>query len=88
LKGEAKKIIAISSGASDLDMTRKYDVFFHSPYAISKAALNSVVSKFSAQYRKDGVLFLAVCPGMADTGGQFARKCGIHECSTLWCLTT
>ena len=68
LKGDAKKVIAITSGFADLDFTNKWDMTPGSLYAISKAALNMVIAKFSAQYKKQGVLFLAVCPGMVEVG--------------------
>ena len=70
LNGQHKKVIAISSGMADLDTTRDYDIEFNGPYSISKAALNAVIAIFSAEYKKDGVLFLAVAPGMVDTGVQ------------------
>lgn len=68
LKGQAKKIIAISSGMSDPVFTNNYDITPGALYAASKAAMNLIVAKFSAQYKADGVLFLALCPGMVDTG--------------------
>ena len=69
LKGQAKKVIAISSGHSDLDLIPKYNIDLAASYTISKAGLNTAVAKFSAQYAKDGVLFMSICPGVVDTGG-------------------
>jgi NAD(P)-dependent dehydrogenase (short-subunit alcohol dehydrogenase family) len=68
LKGRAKKVIAISTGMSDPDMTLKADIFQATSYAMSKAALNMAVAKFSALYREKGVLCMAICPGAVDTG--------------------
>ncbi|KAJ5833246.1 hypothetical protein N7474_001557 [Penicillium riverlandense] len=68
LKGEAKKVIAISSGQAALDAIPKLGIEVASVYAISKAGLNTAVAKFSAQYARDGVLFMSICPGMVDTG--------------------
>ncbi|KAK4119717.1 NAD(P)-binding protein [Parathielavia appendiculata] len=68
LKGQVKKVVAISSGTSDLDPVRQHDMAVFSAYATSKAALNFVVAKFSAQYRKDGVLFMSICPGLVEAG--------------------
>jgi len=68
LKGKTKKVLAISTGFADDEWVTKYDLEWNTPYAISKAGLNTAVAKFSAQYRKDGVLFLAVSPGAVDTG--------------------
>ncbi|KAI0116374.1 hypothetical protein GGR51DRAFT_501144 [Nemania sp. FL0031] len=67
LKGKAKKIIAISSAQADSELLRKYDIELMPMYAASKAALNAVVAKFSAQYARDGVLIMSICPGMVDT---------------------
>lgn len=68
LKGRAKKVIAISTGAGDTEMTLKADMFQFPAYSISKAALNMAVAKFSAVYREKGVLVMAICPGAVDTG--------------------
>lgn len=68
LKGRAKKVIAISTGMSDPEMTLLADIFQATSYAMSKAALNMAVAKFSALYREKGVLFMAICPGAVDTG--------------------
>ncbi|KAH7320634.1 hypothetical protein B0I35DRAFT_351629 [Stachybotrys elegans] len=68
LKGRAKKVIAISTGASDPEMTLKPDMYQATAYSITKAALNMAVAKFSALYRDKGVLFMAICPGAVDTG--------------------
>ncbi|KAH8697005.1 hypothetical protein BGW36DRAFT_377747 [Talaromyces proteolyticus] len=68
LKGEAKKVIAISSGHADLNITAKFNIDVSAVYAITKASLNIAVAKFSAQYAKDGVLFMSICPGVVDTG--------------------
>ncbi|RAO73971.1 uncharacterized protein BHQ10_009983 [Talaromyces amestolkiae] len=68
LKGRAKKVIAISTGMSDPEMTLKADIYQAASYAMSKAALNMAVAKFSALYREKGVLCMAICPGAVDTG--------------------
>ncbi|KAH9883691.1 putative short chain dehydrogenase [Xylariomycetidae sp. FL2044] len=68
LKGKTKKVIALSSGHADLEFFNKYDVEICSMYAASKAALNVIVAKFSAQYKKQGVLFMSMSPGIVDVG--------------------
>ena len=40
LRGEAKKVIAISTGMADVDLTAKFDLTDGVLYSISKAALN------------------------------------------------
>lgn len=68
LKGQAKKVIVITSSLADITWTNDYDLSNCSLYSASKAAINTLVAKYSAQYKKDGVLFLALCPGMVDVG--------------------
>jgi NAD(P)-dependent dehydrogenase (short-subunit alcohol dehydrogenase family) len=68
LKGRAKKVVAISSGSADLESVREFDIVNFPAYAMSKAALNVALAKFSAQYRKDGVLFISICPGLVEAG--------------------
>lgn len=68
LKGKVKKVICISSGMADLEMCNNYQLDTGALYSISKGAMNLVTAKFHAQYKKDGVLFLGICPGMVDVG--------------------
>jgi NAD(P)-dependent dehydrogenase (short-subunit alcohol dehydrogenase family) len=68
LKGNFKKVITISTGMADLDFVTEFEISQFAPYAISKAAMNLAVAKFSAQYSKDGVLFMSISPGLVDTG--------------------
>ncbi|KAI1152955.1 NAD(P)-binding protein [Nemania diffusa] len=68
LKGRAKKIITLSSGLADLELSRKFKLDLSAPYTISKAAMNATTAKFHAQYADRGVLFLNICPGTVDTG--------------------
>ncbi|RYP91057.1 hypothetical protein DL770_002830 [Monosporascus sp. CRB-9-2] len=67
-RGNSKKVIAISTGMADVEMVRLFDVDIAAPYAISKAGLNMAVAKFSARYRKEGILFMSISPGLVDTG--------------------
>ncbi|KAI1076009.1 NAD(P)-binding protein [Whalleya microplaca] len=66
-RGKAKKVIAITSGMADLDLITKYDIDVAGAYAMSKAALNVAVAKFSAEYRKENILFMSISPGVVDT---------------------
>jgi NAD(P)-dependent dehydrogenase (short-subunit alcohol dehydrogenase family) len=68
LAGTAKKVTVISTGLADTDMTNAHEIELAPIYAISKAAVNMVVAKFNAVYKKDGVLFLAMSPGLVDVG--------------------
>ncbi|KAH7915682.1 hypothetical protein BJ138DRAFT_1097628 [Hygrophoropsis aurantiaca] len=66
-KGQAKKIITLSSGLGDIDLTVSTEYKESSPYSISKAAVNMVVAKYAAQYKADGFVFLALSPGVVNT---------------------
>ena len=68
LKGKVKKVITISSGHGDLDFINNLEVENSALYAAYKAALNVIVAKYSAQYKKDGVLFVSISPGVVDVG--------------------
>lgn len=74
LKGNTKKIITISSGMADIELARNHKVYEAGPYAISKVAMNMASAKYSAEYAKDGVLFLNICPGVVDTGHNDGSK--------------
>ncbi|KAL2822393.1 NAD(P)-binding protein [Aspergillus granulosus] len=69
-KGQAKKVITITTGMADIEFIANFDIAIGAPYSISKAAANAAVAKFSAQYRKDGILFLSLSPGLVDTGNN------------------
>ncbi|KAK7748265.1 hypothetical protein SLS62_008725 [Diatrype stigma] len=69
LKGQAKKVVCISSSMSEVASINKLGLKESPLYAMSKAAMNVVTAKFNVQYQKDGVLFLSICPGMMDGDG-------------------
>jgi NAD(P)-dependent dehydrogenase (short-subunit alcohol dehydrogenase family) len=73
-KGQAKKVITITSGMADIDFIANFNIASAAPYSISKAAMNAAVAKFSAQYRKDGILFLGLSPGLVNTSENTNRK--------------
>lgn len=68
LKGQTKKVIVIASAWADMEWTNKYDLTPGSLYGASKAAMNLITSKYSAQYKKEGALFLSISPGMVEVG--------------------
>jgi NAD(P)-dependent dehydrogenase (short-subunit alcohol dehydrogenase family) len=83
LKGRVKKVITISSGLADIEVTSKFDLDHAAPYAISKAAMNAAVAKFSAQYAKNGVLFMSICPGAVNTGHNSSREFPVTTCGDV-----
>lgn len=68
-KGNAKKVFTLSSGMADIDLINQIDVAVAAPYSISKGALNIAVAKYSALYKGEGILFMAVSPGFVATDG-------------------
>ncbi|KAI1098343.1 NAD(P)-binding protein [Jackrogersella minutella] len=73
-KGEAKKIISISTGMADIDLVSKFDIDTNGPYAMSKIALNLAVAKYSVEFRSEGILFMSISPGVVDTGNLKPEK--------------
>ncbi|KAK6210528.1 hypothetical protein LQW54_006136 [Pestalotiopsis sp. IQ-011] len=69
LKGQGKKVICITSGMADIGVINSTGLKESPLYAMSKAAMNVATAKFNLQYKKDGVLFLGICPGMVDGDG-------------------
>ncbi|RKK70540.1 hypothetical protein BFJ69_g11802 [Fusarium oxysporum] len=76
LKGQGKKVIAISSGMSDIDFIRKFEIEAAPAYAISTVGTSVLTAKFAARYAKEGVLFMSICPGSVDSGfeGEFTEE--------------
>jgi len=58
----------ISSGMADLDIINEAGSTYAGPYAMSKAALNVAVAKYSAEFKHEGILFFSISPGVVDTG--------------------
>jgi len=68
LKGTVKKVVVLGSGLADPEPVLTHSLDHAVPYSISKIAMNMAIAKFSAQYAKDGVLFLSISPGVVNTG--------------------
>jgi len=66
-KGSVKKVITLSTGVADLEFTLFTGNPVGGPYAISKAAVNLAVTKYAAQYKAEGFVFLALSPGLVNT---------------------
>ncbi|KAK0389598.1 hypothetical protein NLU13_3173 [Sarocladium strictum] len=67
-EGSAKKVIATTTGYADDALTRDYGLYVAPFYSASKAAQNTIVAKYHAQYADEGILFLALAPGSVDVG--------------------
>lgn len=79
-KSAIKKVITISTGMADPDLVNSFEIDNAAPYAISKSATNMTIAKYNALYKKDGVLFLAISPGLVDTGHNLREfKCRLSS---------
>lgn len=53
---------------ADLDLVNAFGIPIASAYSISKAAVNALVAKYNAALGKsEGILFMAISPGLVDT---------------------
>lgn len=66
-KGAAKKITVISTGMADLDLTVQHDISGFVVYSTMKAATNMVVAKYAAELKPEGIVVLALSPGVVKT---------------------
>jgi len=71
-KSSIKKVVTLTSGMGDLDVVNGLGVWESAPYSISKAAVNVASAKYGARYKDEGILFLAISPGVVDTGAAAA----------------
>ncbi len=68
-KGSAKKVVLISSGMADPALVNS-GIATDAPYTISKTAANMAIYKYNAKYKKEGILFFAISPGVVATWGD------------------
>lgn len=74
LKSSIKRVSAISSAACDRDFIFEGEEPASMLYAMSKAALNTLVAKFATRYKHDGVLFVSISPGWVDTHDDIPKE--------------
>ena len=67
-EGREKKVFTLSTGFADTDLINGFDIAIAAPYSISKGALNVAIAKYNALYKREGILFMAISPGVVDTG--------------------
>ncbi|KAL2071006.1 hypothetical protein VTL71DRAFT_14032 [Oculimacula yallundae] len=67
LKGSVKKIVVMSTGHADLDVPLALNQTSLVTYSIMKAAINMVVAKYAAEFKSQGVIVLALSPGLVAT---------------------
>jgi NAD(P)-dependent dehydrogenase (short-subunit alcohol dehydrogenase family) len=66
-KGAVKKITVIATGMADTEMTTKHDIGGALTYSTIKAALVMVVAKYAVELKNEGIILLALCPGVVNT---------------------
>lgn len=66
-KSSIKKVVLISSGHADTELMNIAGVSQAIPYAISKAAGNILVMKYAVEFKDEGIIFLAISPGVVLT---------------------
>ena len=67
-KGEAKKVIYISSIMADMGLVNGFSIDNAGPYAVSKAAGNMLIAKYHAAAGAAwGILFMSTAPGIVMT---------------------
>jgi NAD(P)-dependent dehydrogenase (short-subunit alcohol dehydrogenase family) len=66
-KGTVKKITVISTGMADADTAVQHDIPGSLIYASMKAATNMVVAKYAVELRGEGIVVLALSPGVVNT---------------------
>ena len=80
--GQEKKIMTISSGAGDVDLTLAVEFEFNVAYSASKAALNLAIAKYAVKYKKEGLLFLSISPGLVDTAVEPRKSASLQNFSS------
>lgn len=78
-KGNAKRVAAITSGYADDVLTREYELDVAPFYSSSKSAQNTIIAKYHAQYKSEGILFLSVAPGTVEVGHYNSSKSSVPD---------
>jgi NAD(P)-dependent dehydrogenase (short-subunit alcohol dehydrogenase family) len=66
-KGSEKKITVISTGMADAEQVVEKEIPGSLVYASMKAATNMVVAKYAVELKKEGIVVLALSPGVINT---------------------
>lgn len=77
--GQTKKIVTISTGMADIDVTVDLELVTGAAYSISKAAMNMAIAKFHAEFKPEGIIFMGVCPGIVNTGHHESGMFTVHS---------
>ena len=71
--GRTKKVVVLS-GPGDAGTVLSTEDSLYPSYAVSKAGINMAIAKYAVEYKREGMVFLSIDPGIvnATTGvGEF-----------------
>ncbi|EHK96047.1 putative Uncharacterized oxidoreductase C24B10.20 [Glarea lozoyensis 74030] len=71
-QGTAKKITVISTGMADTEAVLRADINGALVYSSMKAATNMIVAKYAVELRDEGIVVLALSPGVINTQEEAA----------------
>lgn len=83
-KSQHPRLVNVSSGAGALS-----DFYGGAPaYSVSKTAMNAITIMLANEFKRDGVLVNAVCPGWVatDMGGAGGRPVEAGAASVVWAV--
>ncbi|KAI0340059.1 NAD(P)-binding protein [Trametopsis cervina] len=61
------KVVTLNTGIADIEFTVKGELALSPSYAISKTALLMAIAKYSITYKKEGIIFFSISPGLVNT---------------------
>lgn len=66
-KGTLKKVLSLSSAAADPAFIAKAEEASAPSYCITKTGIEMVMLTYALEYKREGVVFLAISPGIVNT---------------------
>lgn len=81
-KGQMKKIATISTAMALDSLANEYSIPIAAAYSVSKAALNTLVAKYNAALKNEGILIFGISPGYVST--DMNSNDGISEEDMQW----
>lgn len=66
-QGDVKKIVYISTGIGDINVTRICELPNLVGYSVSKASGNIMMAKYAVELKQEGIKTLALSPGWVNT---------------------
>ncbi|KZV83812.1 NAD(P)-binding protein [Exidia glandulosa HHB12029] len=70
LKGNLKKVLTLSTGIADAAFVLKAEYPYSPAYCVSKTGVEMANVKYAIKYKKDGLVFLAISPGVVNTAEE------------------